>query len=68
MQPASHRDCHTRTDPEHSRRTTSTATNRAPYTCPVVNVDLVQHGWSTQRAVQLQHHHDLTRNGLPVLL
>ena len=33
MQPASHRDCHTRTDPAHTHRTTSTATNCAPYSC-----------------------------------
>lgn len=28
MQPTSHRECHTQTDPAHSHRTTSTATNR----------------------------------------
>ena len=36
MQPASHRDCHTRTDPVHTHNATSTATNRALYTFPIM--------------------------------
>ena len=46
MQPASHRDCHTRTDPAHTHRTTSTATSSAPYTCPIMTSAL---------ALQSQH-------------
>ena len=48
MQPASHRDCHTRTDPARTHRTTNTATNRAPYTCPIMTSAL---------ALQSQHRH-----------
>ena len=35
MKPASHRDRHARTDPADTHCTTSTATNRASYTCPI---------------------------------
>ena len=46
MQPGSHRDSHTRTDPAHTNRTTSTATHRATYTCPIMTSAL---------ALQSQH-------------
>ena len=43
---ASHRDSHTRTDPAHTHRTISTATNGAPYTFPIMTSAL---------ALQSQH-------------
>ena len=53
MKPASHRDCHTRTDPEHTHRTTSTATNRAPYTCPIMTSALAR-CWHCKASIATQ--------------
>ena len=46
MQPASHRGSHTRTHSAQTHRTTSTATNSAPYTFPIMTSAL---------ALQTQH-------------